>query len=718
MQLSIDYPWYLSLLCVAGGAAMAVLLYFFPLGKRETYGTKVRIVLAIVRFVAVTLLLFLVLEPVVTRRIHEKEKPIVVLAHDNSRSVMLAPDSVFYASSYQDEMRKLEKRLSDRYEVVQYRFGEKCNRVDAIAPLSFDERSTNIASVFKTVAESYDGCNVGAVVVATDGIYNKGANPLASSRRVGVPVYTVALGDTTLICDARINHVRHNAEVVMGRQFLLEVTIVANGLKGKRQALTVSHEGQVLFTKQIDYNSSRFSTTESFMVHAKKPGLQTYNLSIGVAEGEYTGANNSYAVHIRVIDRRQRIAIIAAAPHPDVAAIRRALESNEGFEVDVYTAEEYMNQAAQPRFEKPDMVVVHGIPGKGCPNVCTGLMKQDIPMLYVLGANTDLNAFNDLRTGVAIRTNLQNTVEATAEPNGSFGSFALDGSVYELLAKQAPLQSPFGNYELTPSVQTLLFAKVGNITTESPLVAVGGGSVRCAWIFGEGLWRWRLHDLADNETSLFFDQLVSQLALYVLTSPERSRLRVSVPNVVRSDERVGFNATLYDDNLQPTNIPDVRLTLTGYYDKSDLQDNRAANNPNTQQSKEFEYLFNRHLSGYRLDAGFLEEGRYFYRATTTLSGKSYACEGVFVVTESDIEGSNVSADHTMLQTLARQSGGRMASPHELDSLADWLLLRDDIKTVIHSHTVNHSLLSLWWILLLLFILFGTEWAVRKYNGGI
>jgi len=667
----------------------------------------VLLVLAGLRFVVASFLFFLVLEPIVTCYVHEKEKPIVIIAHDNSRSIMLASDSVFYSGDYWHNLKNLEKRLTEKYEVVSYSFGEKCNGVKSNTVMTFDEKSTDITSVFKTISEVYEGCNVGALVLATDGIYNKGLSPLSAARRTGFPIYTVAMGDTMLFRDARINNVRNNAEVVLNHKFPIEVTIVANLLKGQRQTLTVFHEGHILLSKQIDYTSNRFSVTESFMLTAEKPGLQTYKVSLTVADGERSAVNNSYAIHVRVHDRRQRVAIVAAAPHPDVAALRRAIETNEGFEVQVFSAEEFLKSVASDKTQF-DLAVVHQLPCKGFPDVCRELAKREIPILYVLGANTDLTAFNALHTGVAIYSNLQNTVEATSAPNNSFSSFALDGSVYDAVAKQAPLQSPFGNYDISPSVQTLFFSKVGNITTESPLIAVGGGSVRCAWIFGEGLWRWRLHDLAENGQSLFFDQLVSQMSLYVSTQASQNRLKVSVPTIVRSDERVVLNAVLYDDNLQPTNTSDVKLTLT----KTDNKDLKQSGN------KPLVYLFNRHLSAYRLDLGFLDEGRYVYKAITTLAGKTYIAEGVFVVSEADIEGADITADNTLLQTLAKQSGGRMVSPHELDSLGDWLLGRDDVKTIIHSHNVNRSLLNLWWILLLIFILLGVEWVVRKYNSEI
>ncbi len=40
--------------------------------------------------------------------------------------------------------------------------------------------------------------NLGAVVLAGDGIYNQGVEPLFAASGLSVPIYTIALGDTVL----------------------------------------------------------------------------------------------------------------------------------------------------------------------------------------------------------------------------------------------------------------------------------------------------------------------------------------------------------------------------------------------------------------------------------------------------------------------------------------------------------------------------------------
>ena len=704
MHLTIDYPWYFYIICLAAGALFAAALYYIPFGhRRQQFPRRIRLLLAFLRFLAVSLIAFLLLSPLVTRVRHEKEKPLVIFAQDNSRSIVLTADSAYYRDDYLTSLNRLRSRLSRDYEVLSCTFGQSPSEPSPsdLSP-SYSESQTDLAAILSHLAEVYEGSNLGAVILASDGIYNHGLNPVASARRLPCPIYTVALGDTTLLRDARIAHVRCNREVALSRKFPVEVTLVANRLKGSHASLSVSQGSKKLYSQDVDYTSNRFSTSLSFLLLADHPGLQTYTISLSASDGEHSVSNNTFSLHVRVLDQRQCVAIVAAAPHPDVAALRRALEANEGVDVSVFTADEFLRSLSSARSVSSapfDLAILHQIPSAGTAAVCPALQRLNIPALYILGPATDLDAFNALHTGVSIHTSLHSSVDAVAAPNSAFASFSLDASVLDAIAQQPPLQAPFGNYDVSPSVQTLFFSRICNITSDIPLIAVSSASSRSAFIFGEGLWRWRLHDLAQNGQSQFFDQLVSQLVRFVCSNSSSKRLRVSVPDIVRHDEHVILSAELLDDNLEPTVTPDVKLVLTD-------------------SSRSLSYLFSRRASSYRLNLGFLPEGRYSYRASTSLAGKSYVDDGIFIVSKADVESASLTADHTLLQTIASETGARLVSPHQLDSLESWLRDRPDLKTVIHSRTVNHSLASVWWMLLTILLLFAAEWAIRKYHSEI
>ena len=193
----------------------SVALYFFP-RRNSSLPSSVRIILALLRFLAVSLLAFLLLSPLVRRNVNTREKPIVVIAQDASQSVDLSTP-LFNRSTL--------RSLQSDYDVVLDTFGGA---------------TTDISSALSSIADRYMGRNLGAVVLASDGIYNQGINPSLTASSFTVPVYTVALGDTTTRCDAAIAHVRYNRIAYLGNQFPLEVTLRAVRLKGSRATLTVT----------------------------------------------------------------------------------------------------------------------------------------------------------------------------------------------------------------------------------------------------------------------------------------------------------------------------------------------------------------------------------------------------------------------------------------------------------------------------------------------
>ena len=49
---------------------------------------------------------------------------------------------------------------------------------------------------FASVQDLYSNQNVGAVILASDGIYNEGSNPLYANFELNAPIHVIALGDT------------------------------------------------------------------------------------------------------------------------------------------------------------------------------------------------------------------------------------------------------------------------------------------------------------------------------------------------------------------------------------------------------------------------------------------------------------------------------------------------------------------------------------------
>jgi len=158
------------------------------------------------RFLTITLLSALLLSPLLKSVITETKKPVVVLAQDHSESLSteLRGEGL---DKYRDNWNALRDALSENYEVHELAFGDE---VRETVDFKFVDKVTNLSQLMRDVYDRYGGQNLGAVIVASDGIYNEGSNPAYADVQLNAPVYTVALGDTTPKKDLPIKRVFHN----------------------------------------------------------------------------------------------------------------------------------------------------------------------------------------------------------------------------------------------------------------------------------------------------------------------------------------------------------------------------------------------------------------------------------------------------------------------------------------------------------------------------
>lgn len=693
------------LLCLLLGVAYAAALYLLRRRKQEPpFGRGLTALLFALRTLSVAAIAFLFLSPLVRRENNRKERPIVILAEDNSKSPDYSPDSAYYHGNFQQSLQRLADALAGDYEVVRYRYGTEVTSADEAEgqPL-FGEKSTDMAQLLQTIGERYYRRNVGALVMTGDGIYNKGMNPLNAASSLTFPVYTVAMGDTTQRRDASVAGVRTNRIAYLGNNFPMEVTVNANRLGGEHSLLTVSRDGRKLFSKQIVFDNNRFSTTESLVLDADRAGLHNYVVEIAPLSGEQTTHNNRRVVPVEVIDGHQKIAIIYGSPHPDVGALRRAVEQNQNYEVETFAARDFKGAV-----KDYDLLILHQLPSKVSESNIdvAALLKEGTPALFVLGGQSDLARLNALHVGLEVHARIDRTNEVGALTNSDFTFFTLTDDTRQQLEHFPPLLSPFGDYRLGGNAQKLVTAKLGAVNSGLPLVAVAQqGERRYAFVAGEGLWRWRLSDYQNNQSFAHFDELVDKLVVFTSMRVNKNRFHVTVPHVVSETEPVTMEAQLYNDNYEMVNTPDVELTLR-------RQSNGADDNPEGAKR----YLFNRTAGGYSLNLGLLPPGSYQYSATTLFNGKRYDANGTFLVENLHLEALQLVADHSLLSTLSDATGGAMVEAHDVERIAQMLKERDDLKTVIYSETRYSDMLNLPWIFVLLMLLLAAEWVIRKYNG--
>ena len=691
----LDYPWYFTLFCLLLGAIYAVFLYLVKTrrGSERDFSVRLSLLLGALRWLSVSAIAFLLLSPLVKRVSNRKEKPLVVIAEDNSQSIRYCPDSAYYMSEFDETLERLAAELGDDFEVQRYTYGQSVEPYDAKS-VRYGDVFTDISQAIKEIDNTCYHRNVGAIILTGDGIFNRGANPVNAVSTLSYPVYTVAMGDTTIYRDVSVAHVRCNRIAYLGNSFPMEVTVNADRLKGERATLALTCDGRKLSSKELTFSDNHNTITENFTVEADHIGMRHYQLTVTQMDGEKTYQNNHQSVMVEVVDGHQKVAIIAAVPHPDVAAIKASLELNRNFSVESFIGRDFDKKA-----EDYDLLVLHQLPAKSqipAPDVAS-LVSKGTPLLFILGGPTTLPRLNALHAGVEVFARIERTNEVTALPNSSFTYFTIPDEVSKRIATFPPLLSPFGDYKVGGNSQTLLFSKVGNVNSGLPLVVVGqNDGRRFACITGEGLWRWRLSDWQQYGTHDDFDQLVSKIVSFTALRLDKERLHVESKHLFGQNEPVIIDAQLYNENYEMVNTPDVELVVEG--------------------KKNASFQFNRHGDGYSVNIGILPPGSYRFTARTTFNGQQLTASSGFVVEEVNIEAANTVADHSLLNTMAALTGGEMVPAREVESLAGKIRSRTDLHTVIFSETTYGDMLNMPLIFILIVLLLAIEWVTRKYNG--
>lgn len=671
--------------CLLLGALYAWLMYRNPVNTTR----QIRNLLAVLRGVAVFLIAFLLVSPMVKSVSYQPQKPLVLIAQDNSESIKLFKSPGFDADKFNTDLAGLKKALGDAYDVREYHFD--ANLHDGLSN-NYNGKQTDISSALHQLSDRFVNQNIGAIVLATDGLYNRGADPQYEARNIKTNFYTIALGDTIPRRDLLIANINYNKTAFLGNDFEVEALLAGYQANDETIHLTVSEDGRPVSAQNITVGSDAFKKQTTMKLNADKKGIHKFTFSIAQVKNEISVQNNTETIYVEVLDARQKILLLYNSPHPDITVIKRAIETNKNYELKTVRASE----AVAINWNDYSLVILYQ-PAEGMAAI---IRKSKVPVWFIAGTQTDLGAFNNAQKMVQISTGRQEVQEVFALPSTGFSLFTLSDSTLQKISKLPPLMTLYGNYTASVGASTLLKQKIGSVPTPYPLFTFGDeGGRREAVMAAEGIWRWELSEYQTYGSHHAVDELVSQTVQYLTANAGQQRFRVyPAKSVFDEGDNVLLNAELYNDALELVNTPDVRIDIK------------------SSAGKNYSFLFSRNGQSYQLDAGALPAGEYSYTAGVKLGDKSFNAHGQFTVKELNQEARQSTANCQLLYALAKQSGGQMLLPTQVNQLADLIRKNETIKTVEYEDKHYTDLIDVKWVFLLILLLISTEWFMRKREG--
>ncbi|MFY0593640.1 hypothetical protein [Roseivirga sp.] len=662
---------------------MAFLLY----SKKTPWSKKTNRLLFAFRFILISLICFLLLGPLLNQIDFFDEKPIVVLAIDDSASTKDGYDSTAFL--------EVKSRLSDLYSSLsQSDLSVKIRGTEQyyenVEDIKFDQQKTNLHGILKSVRQDFEQQNLVATLLVSDGIHNYGSSP--QFLTLNYPVYSLGVGDTIPAQDLSIKRLNYNKVVYQGNRFPLQVDIFNNGFVGENVTLEVRKNGALVSSESVNLKGDQQVNSFEFILDTEVLGVETYTVNIVPQVGESTIINNSRRAFIETVDSKQKILIAAAAPHPDVKALKGLIEEKEGTEVQVF-----LSGITEEVPEGPfDLIIMHKLPGITDLPIWLNKWLEETNSWYITGTGS-LNPINTKNPVISYQSFGQSDlVGVNLNPN--FELFEIDDILLSRAANYPPLRAPYGEFTLKNNANIYLYQKIGSIQTNRPLLSIYNGDERkSAVLSGSGIWKWKLQESGLHETPSLFNELFGKLIQYLATKDDKRNFRVNTTaESYFESESVEFNSEVYNELFEKVYDYNIDLKLT--------DDNN--------ETTEYNYV-NSPAENFKING--LAPGVYNYSASTSLGGNREVASGTFAVQKLALEDIDLTADFQLLRNISNNSGGEFNIMADADNAIDEIKSLN-AKPLVRSNERLNPIIHNPWLLLLLVILISTEWFMRKYNG--
>lgn len=688
MQLLFDLPAWWLVACLLTGLGYAGILYYKNIN--DGFSTSLRIVLSIFRALSVFLIAMLLLNPVLKLKQKQYQYPNLIFLSDNSRSIASWVQKK--DKEFGEKVKNLKKSLTDDFECEAYDFGDS---LKSPALFTYSDASTDISTALRQSLVFANGKNLSGIVLISDGIANEGIDPLLMIPEISVPVYTIGVGDTNRHPDLKVVQINANSTVSRNSSFPFEVVLSAVGCSEKSSRVLVYHNNQQIFNENISISGKEFSRTLLLQSKALKPGINNIRVEWVSLQEEQNKQNNAKEFYFNVIEEKKKILIVFNSPHPDINAMKEALQSSEENEVQT------VSLALAGDVSKYHLIIFHQLPSttQNSSALTSAASKNGIPVLWIIGTQSNINAFNQLNTGLKIEGIKNGFTEMQGAVNENFQSYRPETSLAGEIRQMPALNVPFGNYGQTPAVKTLIWQRLGKVTTSQPLIATLEGSESINGVIcGEGLWRWRINDFQRNGSHESFDAFFGQYCRYLMQNKQQSRFRVIYNPLAFFNRNYSVNAELLNNNRELFNSPDVEFLLRD------------------EQNKEYRFLLGREGNSYHIDLGRLPAGEYSFNARVTDKNFPFSDAGRFVISKEDPEMNNLTADFALLKELSDRTGGKFIPYSEMENAASIINSEAKTQTTYTTFYSYADLISWNWLLPVIVLLLTIEWVVRKREG--
>mgnify|MGYP003974851207 FL=1 len=664
------------------GLILSIFLGYYLYYYKVKQPTKINLLLAIIRSFVFFLIVLLLINPSIPEEVLFSQKTKLSVLIDNSSSIKyFKKDSLI---NHILEGLKNDKKLNKKFNIDYYSFGNKFQLSDTF---NFNDNQTDISIPLKKITRIQKNRN-SPIVLISDGNQTIGNDYLYT--KIKEPVFPIVVGDTSKYKDVKISQINVNRYSFINNKFPVETILQYDGVQPVRLRYSIENNGKIIYTKIIKFTDKNNSRILKTFIKASQEGLNVYKSKIQYLENEKNKANNYKNFSVEVNNKQSKILIVSSFYHPDLGALKKAIERDKQRKVNIEIIKSKKHQ-----INDYQLIILYQ-PDEKFNLLLKQLNSNKLSFMLITGSKTDWSFINNESLGIT-KKNINQLENYSASFNNSFFTFSQKNIGFENFP---PLLDYFGELNIMIPHQTLLFQNINGYSSQRPLlVAANENNQKKIFLFGEGIWKWRSSSFQKKNSFINFDKFIGSIVQYASNKKIRDRLDIDIKPSYNINSKILISAFYIDENFQFDNRATLLFTVL---------------NKNTKEKKILPFSLSD--SSYQLYLNSLDSGKYEY--TVSVNEQDISKKGNFVVNDFLVEEQFTSANSNKLGLLAKKTKGELYFEDNYNLLMDKLVNDDQFQIEQKSKQISSNLINKTWMMLVIVTLLSLEWIIRKYIGKV
>lgn len=687
--------------------SLLLILYTLYIYKYTTpvIPSQLRYLLIIIRMLVIIFILLIIFEPQLSVKHSILIEKTNYLFIDNSSSLSVKDSSTRLEkiSAFRNDFNELNKARKKEYlfgiEPVEFSDTGKLQ-------INFSEPLTNFAKIFDLLKSADD---INTITIVSDGIITDGHEPIYETEKIGAPVFTIGIGDSSYQKDIYIKDVIFNQNIYAEKPTEIEVSLIQTGYDNQLTRVSLFEEDKLVQTKDVQLSSTGISKIK-FDFTPRSSGEKRMRITTSALPSEFNSINNSKVFYLNVIKSKVKVTVVSGSPSPDLSSILNSLSADKNIDVRKIVQigpNKFIDELNLALIDSADILFVIDFPRQNSSEELINKVFRNIqnnkPFFLQITPNTDLNKLKRLETYLPVSISSINDENILIQPDIVTGNF---NSIFSSMSAQQNIWLSLppinrNNSELIPKAESSILIRsiAKNIPLNTPLlVSRSLGRQRSISLIAGDIWRWQL-SVADRNP-FFFSNFINDIVKWLNLADSKKQFTIRPGKKIYDvGEKLEFTAELYDQTFTPISSAEVTLDIR-----------RGPTNYNLKLDKLKDGIF----VG---DFESMVTGDYSFEATAKFDGVELKSDaGRFSIVPGSIEKLDTRMNINFLKQLAHISGGRYYS------IDDYKKLIGEIKKInqnMDSSRIIFDEIQLWsnmWTIVLIISLFTIEWFIRKRIG--